>query len=462
MKPTSTRVIADLEELATLTSDERGAQRVAWGPIWRKTRDWFTAKLRTELDIEPHRDGAGNLWATLPGLSTRSIVIGSHLDSVPGGGWLDGCLGVLAGLEVLRRARELGKPPLTIHLVDWADEEGARFGRSLMGSAASAGTLDAMAELAHLVDRHGVKLPDALAENGITLAGVGTARAYFDTLDAAAYLELHIEQGPVLEELKRPVGVVLGTMGVERHTLKFIGQAAHSGAAPIHLRKDAFLAAAEFALACREISIKYSGTTPRTRVVATCGVVKVEPNFVTAVPGSTEISIDLRALDARVLGKMLADARRAAAQAAKKHLATVTWSPLLHITPRPFDPTLMGFVRASIEDVAGTAPELPSGPLHDAAEMAAIVPTAMVFALSSPGISHTRLEDTPRPALDKSIRAFLLTVDRTLAHLATRPAKAPARAKAPNARAKAPARRTAGTGLPAPRAKPGRARAAAL
>ena len=169
-------------------------------------------------------------------------------------------------------------------------------------------------------------------------------------------------------------------------------------------------------LACRDISIAHSGKTPRTRVVATCGVVKVEPNFVTAVPGSTEISIDLRALDAKVLQKMLVAARKASEKAAKKHLVKVTWSPLLHITPRLFDETLMKFVRASIKEVTGSAPELPSGPLHDAAEMAAVVPTAMVFAMSSPGISHTRLEDTPIPALDKSIRAFLRTVDRTLAH----------------------------------------------
>jgi N-carbamoyl-L-amino-acid hydrolase len=278
----------------------------------------------------------------------------------------------------------------------------SRFGRSLTGSAASAGALDAHKELAHLVDRQGGKLPDALAENGVSLDSMGTARAYFDTLDALAYLELHIEQGPVLEELRKPVGVVLGTMGVERYNLRFTGQAAHSGAAPIHLRKDAFLAAAEFALACRDISVAYSGKTPRDRVVATCGVVKVEPNFVTAVPGSTEISIDLRALDAKVLGKMLAEARRASERAAKKHLVTVAWSPLLHITPRLFDETLMGFVRAATKEVTGSAPELPSGPLHDAAEMAAVVPTAMVFAQSSPGISHTRLEDTPLPEIGRA------------------------------------------------------------
>ncbi|MBK7534107.1 MAG: Zn-dependent hydrolase [Myxococcales bacterium] len=416
MNASSRRVIADLKELAKLTSDERGAQRVAWGATWKKAREWYAAKVVRELGLQVYRDEAANLWVTLPGESKRSIVLGSHLDSVPGGGWLDGCLGVLGGLEVLRSTMVKGKPPVTLHLVDWADEEGARFGRSLTGSAAAAGTLDAEKELAHLVDRQGGKLPDALADNGVALPRMGQAHAAFLALQAQAYLELHIEQGPVLESMRKPVGVVLGTMGVERHNLRFVGQAAHSGAAPIHLRKDAFLAAAEFALACRDISVRHSGKTPRTRVVATCGVVKVEPNFVTAVPGSTEISIDLRALDGKVLGKMLTEARRAAQQAARKHHVTVQWTPLLHITPRPFDETLMAMARASVKQVTGGAPELPSGPLHDASEMAGVVPTAMVFAQSSPGISHTRLEDTPLPALDKAIRAFMLTVERAVEH----------------------------------------------
>ena len=279
--------------------------------------------------------------------------------------------------------------------------------------------VDPHGELAHLTDRQGVKLPDALAENGISLDGMKTAAKYFRSLDPIAYLELHIEQGPVLDEMKEPVAVVLGTMGVERYNLKFVGQAAHSGAAPIHLRKDAFLAAAEFALACRAISIKHSGKTPKTRVVATCGVVKVEPNFVTAVPGSTEISIDLRALDAKVLKQMLADTKAAAKVAAKKHMVSVEMSPLLKITPRLFDETLMGVIRTAIKEITGRAPEIPSGPLHDAAEIVPVCPTAMVFAQSSPGISHTRFEDTPRPALDKSIRAFLVSVERTIALLAT-------------------------------------------
>ncbi len=421
MELTGKRVIADLQELRALTSDDHpkhpGAQRVAWTPVWRKARAWFAAKMKKEIGVASHTDAAGNLWHTWKGSSKKSLVIGSHLDSVPSGGWLDGALGVVVGLEVFRRAKAAGSD-VTIHVVDWADEEGARFGRSLVGSAASAGSLKPKVELAHLKDRAGITLPDALAQDGVSLDTMMDAHRYFKALNPGAYLELHIEQGPVLEEMKRSCGVVLGTMGVERHNLRFIGQAAHSGAAPLHLRQDAFLAAADFALATRDMSVKLSGKTPKTRVVATCGVVKVEPNFVTAVPGSAEISIDMRALDKKVLAKMLAGAKAAAQRAAKKYKVKLQWEHLWDINPRLFDETLMGFVRESVKKVTGHAPELPSGPLHDAAEMQPLVPTAMLFAQSSPGISHTRIEDTPNKALDASIRSFLLTVDKTLAHLA--------------------------------------------
>jgi N-carbamoyl-L-amino-acid hydrolase len=416
--PTSKRVIADLRELAKRTSNERGAQRVAWGPVWRAARAWFTEKVKAELDLPVELDPAGNAWVTLKGASSASVVFGSHLDSVPSGGWLDGVLGVVAGIEALRRHKAAGTPPVTLHLVDWADEEGARYGRSLTGSAASAGTLDAEKELAHLVDRNGVKLPDALRDNGVELGRMHEAHDYLKAREPKAYLELHIEQGPVLESRKKPAGVVLGTMGVERHMVRFKGHAVHAGATPIPLRQDAFLAAAEFALACRDIGLSFSGKTPKTRVVATCGVVKVEPGFVTAVSGATEISLDLRALDAKVLAKMQKAAEKAAKVAAKKNRCTVEWSPLLAIEPRPFDPTLLGFCSEAVKEFTGSAPELPSGPLHDAAEMAGIMPTVMVFAQSSPGISHTRLEDTPIPHLDKSVKAFLRLVERTVEHVA--------------------------------------------
>src|SRR5439155_24413138 len=169
------------------------------------------------------------------------------------GGWLDGCLGVLAALEALRMHAGATQPPVTLKLIDWADEEGARFGRSLLGSSAAAGSL-AVEEVRELKDRQGTRLVDALAENGVSLDRIHDAHRELKAIDARAYLELHIEQGPVLESMKKPTGVVLGTFGVERNMLHFTGQAAHSGSTPIPMRRDAFLAAAQTALECRAIA----------------------------------------------------------------------------------------------------------------------------------------------------------------------------------------------------------------
>jgi allantoate deiminase len=410
--PNAKRVIADLKELAKLTSDENGAQRVAWGPVFRKTRDWFQNKVKNELGLSVEIDAAGNQWVTLPGQSKNAVLVAGHLDSVTNGGWLDGCLGTLTALEVLRRYKEAGKPPVTIKLVDWADEEGSRFGRSLLGSSAAGGSLKPN-EVRHLKDRAGVSLPDALKENGVNLDTMLKAHKQLKKIPAKAYLELHIEQGPVLEAMNKPTGVVLGTFGVERHMLRFIGQAAHSGSTPIPMRKDAFLAAAQFALQVREIGKKYS--KPGANVVCTCGIVKVEPCIVTAVPGVCEISIDQRALNAKVLAKMLKEAKAAAVKAAKDNNVTFSWSKIWTIEPRLFDKKLIALGKAAAKEITGDAPILPSGPLHDAAEMVPHMPTVMMFAYSSRGLSHCKEEDTPIKYLDMTIRAFLLMADKVIA-----------------------------------------------
>ncbi|MSO35448.1 MAG: Zn-dependent hydrolase [Acidobacteria bacterium] len=402
-------VIANLRELADLTSTPDGAQRLAWGPVWREARHWFNGKLAV-LGITPEIDAAGNSWATLRGASDRTVIIGSHLDSVPNGGWLDGALGVMAGYEALRMFNHQ-RPPLTIKVVDWADEEGARFGRSLLGSSAAAGALR-IGEVEHLVDKDGTRLVDALRENGVELARMHESQAFLKAIDAAAYLELHIEQGPVLEAMNRPTGVVLGTFGVERHVLRFTGQAAHSGSTPIPMRRDAFLAAAESALAFRDIANRH--TTPDARVVCTVGTVKVEPGIVTAVPGACEISLDQRALDAPVLASMLNDAREAASRAARNNNVSVEWRQVWRIEPRPFDPRLIELCAEAVREVTGEAPHLPSGPLHDAAEMVPHMPAVMMFAYSSNGLSHCKEEDTPEPYLEKSITAFLRLVEKTV------------------------------------------------
>jgi N-carbamoyl-L-amino-acid hydrolase len=409
------RVIADLETIAGLTANEAGAQRLAWTPTWRRARDWFSEQVR-ELGLEVTCDAAGNGWVTLEGEASRSVIVGSHLDSVPNGGWLDGVLGMMAALEVLRaHAAAPTRPPVTLRLVDWADEEGARFGRSLLGSSAASGSL-LPDDIRGLADREGVSIVDALAGHGVSIDTMLEARTHLGTLDARAYLELHIEQGPVLESLGRSAGVVLGTFGVERHRLRFTGQAAHSGSTPIPMRRDAFLAAAATALECRDIARRHS--KPDAGVVCTVGTVRVEPGIVTAVPGMCEISLDQRALDATVLASMLADARDAAARHARENDVEVAWTPLWRIEPRPFDPALVDLCRAAVRAETGEAPELPSGPLHDAAEMVPHMAVAMMFAYSARGLSHCKEEDTPRPHLQAAIRAFLRLADATITHVA--------------------------------------------
>jgi allantoate deiminase len=408
------RVVSDLRELAARTSTADGAQRLCWGPVWREARAWFRTKA-DELKLPLTTDSAGNNWVTLQGASPRTVIVGSHLDSVPNGGWLDGCLGVTAGLEALRMYAGT-TPPVTMKLVDWADEEGARFGRSLLGSSAAAGSLH-IDDVRELKDREGTRLVDALAENGVTLDRVHDANRELKTIDARAYLELHIEQGPVLESMNKPTGVVLGTFGVERNMIRFTGQAAHSGSTPIPMRRDAFLAAAQAALEFREIAKRHS--KPGAGVVCTVGVVNVEPKIVTAVPGVCEISLDQRALDASVLAAMLADARDAAARAARDNTVAVEWRPLWRINPRPFDPALVRLCEEAVREETGDATRLPSGPLHDAAEMVPHMPVVMMFAYSSKGLSHCKEEDTPIPYLEQTIRAYLRLVQKTVAHVAS-------------------------------------------
>ena len=402
-------VVSDLRELAALTSTADGAQRLAWGPVWRDARTWFNGKL-AQLDITPEIDAAGNSWATLKGASDGTVIIGGHLDSVPNGGWLDGALGVMVGLEALRIYSGT-RPAVTITVVDWADEEGARFGRSLLGSSAASGSLQ-VSEVEHLADKSGVTLIDALRDNGVELSRMHESHTFLKAINAKAYLELHIEQGPVLEAMNKPTGVVLGTFGVERHLLRFVGQAAHSGSTPIPMRRDAFLAAAESALAFRDIANKY--TTPTARVVCTVGTVKVEPGIVTAVPGACEISLDQRALDADVLAAMLADARAASWTIAAKNNVSVEWKRIWKIEPRPFDRNLIALCDQAVREVTGDAPQLPSGPLHDAAEMVPHMPVVMMFAYSSNGLSHCKEEDTPEPHLLKTIDAFLRLVNKVV------------------------------------------------
>ena len=395
----SDRTVSELRELKELTGDDNGAQRVAWTDTWAQAREWLRGKL-AGLPVEEDVDEAGNQWFTLRGASERALLIGGHIDSVPNGGWLDGSLNVLAGVEVLRRIAEEGEPSLTVRLVNWADEEGARFGRSLFGSSAACGSMRDQDELRQLRDRDGIALPDALAAHGVDLDRATEAQSRLE--NAAAYLELHIEQGPVLESLDLPLGVVLGTFGVERHRITWTGQAAHAGSTPMDKRRDALAGAAKLALDIRRIAAETGGGA-----VCTSGNVVCRPGIVTSVVETAEQLLDQRHLDAASLAGMLAEAKAAADRFAAEEDIEVAWERIWSIEPILFDDRLIDLADEAITEVAGASHRLPSGPLHDAAEVArAGIPTVMLFVQSLRGLSHTNLEDTKPEHLELSVQAL--------------------------------------------------------
>jgi hydantoinase/carbamoylase family amidase len=405
------RTVAELRELQELTGDDDGAQRVAWTDTWERARDWLRGKV-SETGAEETVDAAGNQWFTLRGESDRAVLLGGHIDSVPNGGWLDGCLNVMAAVDVLRRIAADGSPPVTVRLVNWADEEGARFGRSLFGSSAAAGSMADQDELRSRKDADGIALPDALSEHGVQLDSALDARSELE--GAAAYLELHIEQGPVLESMGLPLGVVLGTFGVERHQVTFRGQAAHAGSTPMDKRRDALAGAARLELEIREIA-KRTGDG----AVCTMGGVVTKPGIVTSVVETAECLLDQRHLDAAKLGEMLQEAKDASQRYAQQEDVEVEWERIWNIQPILFDEALIELAEESIKEVAGTSHRLPSGPLHDAAEVArAGVPTVMVFVQSLRGLSHTKLEDTKPEHLELSVQALDKLASKTIERVA--------------------------------------------
>jgi N-carbamoyl-L-amino-acid hydrolase len=407
------RTVEELRELRELTGNEDGAQRVAWTDTWATAREWLRGKL-DGVGVKEEIDEAGNQWFTLPGRSDRALLIGGHIDSVPNGGWLDGALNVVAGVEVVRRIAEEGEPPLTVRLVNWADEEGARFGRSLFGSSAAAGSMSDQEELRGRRDADGVALPDALDTHGVDLDRALEARNQLE--NAAAYLELHIEQGPVLESMDLPLGVVLGTFGVERHQITWRGQAAHAGSTPMDKRRDALAGAAKLALEIRDVAGRAGDGA-----VCTSGGVVCKPGIVTSVVETAEQLLDQRHLDAGKLARMLQDAKEASERFAREEDVEVEWVRIWNIEPILFDEQLLELADEATREVAGTSHRLPSGPLHDAAEVArAGIPTVMLFVQSLRGLSHTKLEDTKPEHLELSVEALDRLATKTLDRVAAR------------------------------------------
>jgi hydantoinase/carbamoylase family amidase len=406
------RAVDELRELRELTGNDDGAQRVAWTDTWVAAKEWLSEKV-APTGAQEEIDEAGNQWFTLDGGSEQALLIGGHIDSVPNGGWLDGALNVVAGVEVLRRIAADGTPPVTVRLVSWADEEGARFGRSLFGSSAASGTMADQDEIRERTDADGVRWEDALSAHGVDLDRALEARRQLE--NAGAYLELHIEQGPVLEATELPLGVVLGTFGVERHQITFRGQAAHAGSTPMDKRRDALAAAAKLALEIREIAARTG-----EGAVCTVGSCVTKPGIVTSVVETATVLLDQRHLDAGKLAAMLAEAKETGERFAREEDVDVEWQRVWRIDPILFDEDLIELADQAVTEVAGQSHRLPSGPLHDAAEVArAGVPTVMLFVQSLRGLSHTKLEDTRPEHLELSVQALDRLAAKTIDRLAT-------------------------------------------
>jgi beta-ureidopropionase / N-carbamoyl-L-amino-acid hydrolase len=416
------RVVDDLLELRRLTSvlvdgiDQTvggevntgptlASGRLAWTDNWVRAREWFAGTFEG-IPVETTTDPAGNLWVTLPGERPERIVLGSHLDSVPNGGWLDGCLGVLAGAEVLRALHRDGvKLPVSVSVVDWADEEGARFGRSLFGSAAVSGTLE-IDKVRDLKDNDGRRLDEVVRAHGVELETILTAGDIRSQLVASA--ELHIEQGPLLEAAGIRLAALHGILGVERRLVKLKGQACHAGATPIPLRRDPTVAAARMAIAIRELGLSLEAFT-------TVGVWRVHPGVPTAVNGRTEFSVDMRHIDRGVLDSLEKGLEDLVHRIAEEEKVEAEIEVLWSIDPITFHPDLVEFASDIVEERSGLRHVMPSGPMHDSAEMArAGIPTIMMFTPSLYGLSHTHIEDTNFADIELGVVAFDDLVRRML------------------------------------------------
>jgi N-carbamoyl-L-amino-acid hydrolase len=267
-------------------------------------------------------------------------------------------------------------------------------------------------ELRGLVDQDGVSLPDAIGAHGVDLDGATESRRQLEK--AAAYLELHIEQGPVLESMGLPLGAVLGTFGVERHRVVWRGQAAHAGSTPMDQRRDALAGAARLEIEIREIA-KRTGDG----AVCTMGGVVTKPGIVTSVVETAECLLDQRHLDATKLAEMLSNAEAASRRFAQEENIEVEFDRIWNIEPILFDEPLIDLADEAIQEVSGQSHRLPSGPLHDAAEVSrAGVPTVMVFVQSLRGLSHTKLEDTKEEHLELSVQALDRLASKTIESLA--------------------------------------------
>jgi N-carbamoyl-L-amino-acid hydrolase len=397
------RLRADIEALAAIGRDPTGGiTRPAWSPAHEEARAWLLGRLRA-AGLAARVDSAGNVFGRL-GEGTPVVMTGSHIDTVPRGGPLDGALGVLAGLECLRAVAASGRRPARpLEVAAFTDEEGRFYG--FFGSRAMTGALDRqLAE--RLADPAGLPLPEAMRRAGFDLAAAPTARR--DAEDIAAYVELHIEQGPWLEADDLPIGVVESIVGIRRFRLVFVGQPDHAGTTPMDRRKDAFLTAAEYAAKSRDLVVRGG----QGRAVTTIGVVDVRPGVPNIVPERTALLQELRDSDPAVLERLASRTLRTAERVARQRGLGLEVEHLMRADPVRMSPRIQATIEAAAAALGLGTRRMPSGAGHDAQILAAVTDAGMIFVPSQGGRSHRPDEWTDWPALERGANVLLGTLLR--------------------------------------------------
>jgi allantoate deiminase len=373
----------DIEAAARFGGEGTGVTRLAWTPELRQVMDWLTEQL-TALGLEVEIDPAGNLIGKWQAGTGKPIAVGSHLDTVPTGGRYDGALGVLSGLQAIRLLKERGvEPSRPLWLISFMDEEGARFGAALFGSRAFVGK--DLADLAERRDSDGVSLPEAMSRFGLDFAGVSDARRVGEL---AGYLELHIEQGPVLETEGVEIGIVTGIVGLIGFRARFTGEANHAGTTPMRLRRDALCGAAAAVLALRDAG------RARGDITTNVGIISAEPGGFNVVPGAAEFTIDVRSATGEGYSMLEPMVRDTLARIAADEGLEVEITESYRLEPLPMTPEMVDVLAQAAVAEGASNMRLPSGAGHDAMEVGRHVPVGMLFVPSRKGISHSPDEYT--------------------------------------------------------------------
>ena len=397
------RMLTDLRALAEFGKLGTGVNRRSLTPEDLAARDWLLERMRA-AGLDARIDGIGSVAGRTPG-SRRHILIGSHTDSVPKGGWLDGSMGVIFGLEIARAYVEAG---LTgdpgVEVISFIDEEG-RFA-SLLGSAVFAGNVDE-SDIGKLRDERGEKLESALQAAGY--AGRTLLRCYPGR--HAAYLEAHIEQGPVLETAGKRIGLVTDIVGVSRCEVVFTGQADHAGTTPMGLRRDA--AAALYAFA--DDFARFCSQEGSERTVWNLGVAAMDPGAYNVVTRQARLGVEYRDPSEAVLDRIRQYIGESAARVAKEHRVSAEVVPGAGIRPNPMDESILRHLEKAAGDLGASSIRMPSGAGHDATMLAPLIPSAMMFVPSIGGRSHDISEDTREEDIVLGLKVLARAVERIIA-----------------------------------------------